>query len=144
MVQASTTHASLSHACMVLSLSFQGDQRRASQAQAPSGMKRLEGRTYAGGTSGRNERQMALAPSVRARRTTIRVRWVMWSRVERPDSVRPPWPPPLAPPAPLPPAALPPVPATGIRGVAGAGAMGTPFGAPMAAPAEWAVNEAAA
>ncbi len=80
--------------------------------------------TYAGGTSGRNERQMALAPARRARRTTMRVRWVRWSRVERPDSGRPPWPPPLALPAPLPPAALPPVAATGPRGVAGAGARG--------------------
>ena len=86
---------------------------------------------------------MALAPAIRARRTTIRVRWVMWSRVERADSVRPPLPPPLALPAPLPPAALPPVPATGICGVAGAGAVGPPFDATTAASAELAVNAVA-
>ena len=37
MLQASTTHADLSHMRIVLSLSFQGDQRRALRARTPTG-----------------------------------------------------------------------------------------------------------
>ena len=77
---------------------------------------------------------MALAPSVRTRRTTVRVREVIRSWAARPDSV---WPPPLAPPVEPPPVApplLPGPPATGTRGVVGDGAPGT--SAPDAAAAE--------
>jgi hypothetical protein len=68
---------------------------------------------------------MALASSVRTRRTTVRVREVRWSGLARPDNV---WPPPLAPPVGLPPVAPPPLPgppATGTRGMVGDGAPGT-------------------
>src|ERR1700753_1690167 len=80
---------------------------------------------------------MALAPSIRARRTTVRVRWETGSRGVRRDIVRPPpWLPLALPPAPLPPAALPPVPATGVRGEAGVWGR-LPFDPARAVPDEW-------
>jgi len=75
MLQANTKHADFVHARIVLSLSFQGDQRQARQAKNAEGTNR-SGRkgTYAGGTSGSGARHTGLAAARRASRnnTTLR------------------------------------------------------------------------
>jgi hypothetical protein len=48
MPQASTTHADLVHIRTVLSLSFQGDQRRTLLARTPKGTNRQEGKDLSG------------------------------------------------------------------------------------------------